>query len=452
MKLEKHYLFGKTEELICMKIKSLILVSFLLVILFCSRVFAQNLPAHLDAIINNDLLSKSSIIAVKIIDKNTKDILYQRDSSLLLKPASTMKVATSAMVLETLGQNYSLKTSLYESEGRLYLKLCGDPTFLKEDLVKLFANIDLAKYDTLVIDNTFIDNEFYAIGWMWDNFISGDNPPYGIFNIDRNLISIKILPNKKTGVVQIISNYPIEIGNELKIGAVNQIKLEQRPWQNPNAVYISGVVCSSFVKKIPVQNPEKYFLHCLNQSMPNFSGRIFYGDVPESAVLLACKQTSTLDILREQNKTSNNLFAETMFKIASRVAFGTQGNMENARKLFEQFYGTNELVIADASGLSHNNLLNCDFLCDVLFRMRNNCDFRSTLAVAGKDGTLKKRLKEVSLQGKTGTISGVSGLCGYIETKQGHEYVFSILIQNYKGKAKPAKLLEDKIVREINNF
>jgi D-alanyl-D-alanine carboxypeptidase/D-alanyl-D-alanine-endopeptidase (penicillin-binding protein 4) len=167
---------------------------------------------------------------------------------------------------------------------------------------------------------------------------------------------------------------------------------------------------------------------------------------------LACKQTKVLDVLREQNKTSNNLFAETMFKIAARVAFGTQGNMENARKLFDQFYGANDFVIADASGLSHNNLLNCDFLCNVLSRMSCNSCFRSTLAVAGKDGTLKKRLPEVSLQGKTGTISGVSGLCGYVKAKSGHEYIFSILIQNYSGKAKPAKLLEDKIVRALNEF
>ena len=426
--------------------------SFLTLFFFCLGAFAQDLPSNLDAIINADSLSKSATVSVKVLDKNTKQSLYQRDSYLLLHPASTMKVATSALVLDTLGADYLLKTSLYDAEGRLYLRLCGDPTLTTQDLAGLFKNIDLTKYDTLVVDNTFIDNEFYDEGWMWDNFASADNAPYGIFNLDRNLLSIKIIPNKSTGVVQIISTYPIEIANELKIGTENNIKLEQRPWQNPNAVYISGEVCSTFVKKIPVQNPEKYFLHCLNKSMPNFSGKIYYGEVPNCLNLLACKQTKALDILREQNKDSNNVFAETMFKIAAREAFGVQGNMANARRLFEQFYGTQDFVIADASGLSHNNLLNCDFLCDVLFRMRDNQNFRSTLSVAGKDGTLKKRLKEVSLQGKTGTISGVSGLCGYVKTKNGHEYIFSILIQNYKGKAQPAKQLEDKIIKELNNF
>lgn len=433
-----------------MKLK--IFFSFLISAFICLGAFAQNIQSNIDAVINTDSLSKTAIISVKVIDKNTNQILYERQSSLLLQPASTMKVVTSAMVLETLSSNYVLKTALYEADGRLYLKLCGDPTLRHQDLSDLFKNIDLTKYDTIVVDNTFIDNQFYATGWMWDNFASGDNPPYGIFNLDRNLLSIKIIPDKTKGIVQVISSYPIEIGNELKIGKTNRIKLEHRPWENPNAVYVSGEACSSFVKTIPVQNPEKYFLHCLDKSMPRFSGRVYYGEIPGCANLLTCKQTCLLDILREQNKKSNNLFAETLFKIAAREAFQVPGTLENARKLFEQFYGANNFVIADASGLSHNNLLNCDFLCDVLYRMRDNDCFRSTLSVAGKDGTLKKRLSGVSLQGKTGTIAGVSGLCGYIKTKKGNEYIFAILIQNYKGSAHPAKLLEDKIIRKLNEF
>jgi len=425
-----------------------------IMILFCQSVVAQDLQTGLDNIINTDLLSKTSVISVKIVDKNTKKVVYQKNSSILLHPASTMKVATSALVLETLGKDYVMKTALYEANGRLYLKLCADPSLTKNDLIKLFKNIDLTKYDTLVVDNTFIDNRFYDDGWMWNNLVSDDNPPYGIFNLDQNLVSLKIIPNKKSGFVQIIADYPVVIANELKIGKKNDIKIQHRPWQNPEAVYISGEISSCFITKIAVPNPEKYFLHCLNQSMPNFEGKIFYGEAPfensTCAKLLSCKQTPLLEILCDQNKNSNNLSAQTMFKVAAKEAFHRQGTLENAQQLFEQFYGTKEFVIADASGLSHNNLLNCDFLCDVLFRMRNNSDFSSTLAVAGKDGTLKKRLKEVSLQGKTGTISGVSGLCGYLKTSCGNDYIFSILIQSYKGSAHPAKYLEDKIVRELN--
>lgn len=426
------------------------LIAVFISIFFCAGVFAQDLQAGIDAVINSDLLSKTAVVSVKIIDKNTKAALYERNSSLLLHPASTMKAATSAFVLSTLGSDYVLKTSLYEYEGRLYLKLCGDPSLTQNDLENFFKDIDLTKYDSLIVDKTFIDNKFYNDGWMWDNLISSDNPPCGVFNLDKNLIPLKIIPNKKLKMVQVISAFPVTIANEVQIGNKNDIKIEKRPWQNPDVIYVSGEVCSPCTEMIPVQNPEEYFLHCLHQVLIGFYGRVFYGEVPPCAQLLACKQTPILNILREQNKNSNNLSAEAMFRIAAAEATHSQGTFEKAKKMFGEFYGSNDFVIMDASGLSHKNLLSCDFLCDALFKMRDNTDYRSTLSVAGKNGTLKKRLKELSLQGKTGTISGVSGLCGYVQTRCGGDYIFAILIQNYKEPARSAKQLEDKILTELN--
>ncbi len=432
-----------------MKFKILIL--FLIWFLFCGNVFAQSLSDNLDCLMEANPLSKTSVIAVKVIEKDSKKIIYQKNSSFLLHPASTMKVATSAVVLDTLGSDYILKTALYEFEGRLHLKLCGDPFLTSDDLKNLFENVDLSKYDTLVIDNSAIDNEFYDEGWMWDNLVSDDNPPYSVFNLDKNLISLKIVPDKKTDSVQILCDYPVVIANELCIGKKNNINIEKRPWQNPDAVYIFGTVCSACSTKISSPNPEKYFLHALYKSMPNFQGKIFYGSVPVCANLLSVKETKLMDVLSDQNKNSNNLAASTMLKLAAGKALG-QGTMKNAQKLFWDFWGKNNFIMADASGLSHKNLLSCDFLCDALWRMSKNSAFISTLSVAGKDGTLRSRLKEVSLFGKTGTISGVSGLCGYLKTECGNDYIFAILIQNYKGSAKPAKQLEDSIVRELNKF
>jgi D-alanyl-D-alanine carboxypeptidase/D-alanyl-D-alanine-endopeptidase (penicillin-binding protein 4) len=432
--------------------KSKILFSFLVVFLFVQNVFAQDMASKLDELINNNDLSKSSVVAVKIIDETTKTPYYQKNSSLLLHPASTMKVATSAVVLSTLGHDYKVKTSLFENDGNLFLKLSGDPTLTHNELCKLFKNVDLSKYNAIVVDNSAIDNVFYDAGWMWNNLISDDNVPYGIYNLDRNIIQIKIIPDRKTGMVQILSGYPVAFVNELTIGDANNIKIEKRPWLNPDAVYISGTVAAPCIENIAVQNPEIYFLHYLHLATKDFQGKTYYGAVPCGAKLLSEKQTPLMEILSEQNKRSNNLFAQTMFKIAAHEAYQTTGTFDNAMTLFNKFYNNNGLVISDASGLSHYNLLNCDFLCDALSKMSQDKYFRSTLAESGKVGTLHKRLPDVKIQGKTGTIAGVSGLCGYVKAKSGHEYIFAILVQNYKGKAKPAKELEDSIVRVVNEY
>lgn len=453
MKSEKNFPFCKIEEKMCMRVK--FLISFLVVFLAVQSAFAQDLQSKIDELINTNPISQSAVVSLKVIDAKTQNTYAQKGSSLLLHPASTMKVATSAVVFSTLGRDYRLKTSLYAKDDILYLRLIGDPSLKSSDLAKLFKGVNLTKYHTLVIDNTAIDNEFYDKGWMWNNLTSDDNPPYGIYNLNRNLISVKIVPDKKSGTVQILSEYPFYFVNNLTLGSTTCINADKAPWRdfkNPDAIYFSGSVASACVINIAVQNPEDYFLSHLNKVMPGFCGRTCYGNIPSDSVLISEHQTPLMELLSEQNKKSNNLYAQTLFKIAAHEAYQTTGTFDNAIKLFNCFYGESGMVVCDASGLSHYNLLNCDFLCNILLKMAPDRCFRSTLAESGKIGTLHNRLKDVNLQGKTGTIAGVSGLCGYLRAKSGDEYIFAILIQNYKGKAKPAKELEDSIVRAVNEY
>ena len=69
------------------------------------------------------------------------------------------------------------------------------------------------------------------------------------------------------------------------------------------------------------------------------------------------------------------------------------------------------------------------------------------------EGTLSDRLLNISqyVRAKTGTISGISALTGYVDSKSGTKYSFAILIQNYPGSSIDAKKLEDSIVNEIYN-
>lgn len=411
------------------------------------------LSEHLDKIINANDLSTSSVVSVKILDMEG-NCLYNRNSSLLLKPASTLKIPISALALKVLNPNYQIKTSLYKKGDNLFLHLSGDPTLQSSDLVQLFENIDLQKYSKLLIDTSSIDNCYLNKGWMWENLISSDNVPVSIFNLDKNTLNLHL---SIAGSVPIVtSDYPLAFVNELTVGDFNCIKIEKRPWMefvNPDTVYISGIINTPCEQSIAVSSPEKYFLYRLNQVLQsNQSSKtlpeIYYGNVPKGAKLLACHKTSLLEILSKMNTQSDNLCAETIFKIATGKALGQQGNFSDARAFFEEFYNTKEFVLYDASGLSHKNLINCDFLCRVLYEMKKDKNFLNTLAISGKTGTLKNRLQNVNLQGKTGTIDGVSGLCGYLDNK----YIFAILIQNYKGSSKPAKILEDDIVLELNNF
>ena len=410
------------------------------------------LCSRIDKIIQENPLSKNAIVSVKILDRQGS-CLYNRQSSLLLKPASTLKIPVSALVLKVLGENYKIKTSLYSKGDVLFLGLSGDSTLKTEDLRQLFQGINLEKYSKIVIDRDFIDNSYWNNGWMWDNLISSDNVPFGVFNLDNNTIKLDVSINE--GKILVTTDYPLDFVNELKIGSRNNIKIEKRPWQNfqnPDVVYVSGEITTPISVDIAINSPEKYFLYRLSQVLQGcegydgFSKKFYYGEHPKGAKLLRERQTPLLEVLQKINTDSHNLSAETIFKIVSRETFGVCGNFLDSERIFKNFYNREDYLLYDASGLSHKNLLTCDFLCDVLYDMKNNQNFVKTLATAGQSGTLKNRLEGVNLQAKTGTIDGVSGICGYLDNK----YIFAILIQNYKGSSIPAKMLEDEIILELN--
>lgn len=435
-----------------------ILILFVAFIMFCSQSFASNLKCSIDNVLKASPLAKQSTVAIKISNAKTGKVLYERNSSLLLHPASLLKISTSAMVMEVLGKNHELKTSLYSKGDKLYLKLSGNPLFTRSNLAELFKDVDIKKYKTIVIDNTIIDGRYIGTGWMWDNFTAEEVPRFNAFNIDGNLATVHIKPNNKTKKVDIVSDYPVHIMNYLVVGKRNKITIEQKPWINPDApdtVYISGVVGHCVKRKVPVSSPSKYFLRRLSQVVPEFSGQIVYGKVPFGAHAIAEHKVPLIKIMKDLNKNSNNMSAETMFKIAAAKYFNRQGTTEDAIKLFEDFYkreGAEVVHIVDASGLSHNNLMSINFIHKVLSKYYNDQYFLSTLAEPFHKGTLKKRLKGFDLKGKTGTLSGVSGICGYLKAKSGKDYIFTILIQNYKGRAKKAKNLEDKILEQLNWF
>jgi D-alanyl-D-alanine carboxypeptidase/D-alanyl-D-alanine-endopeptidase (penicillin-binding protein 4) len=107
---------------------------------------------------------------------------------------------------------------------------------------------------------------------------------------------------------------------------------------------------------------------------------------------------------------------------------------------------------ADGSGVSRYNLVSAELLIELLIYMYNNPEFNrfyNSLAIAGVDGTLEKRMIDTDAEGrvfaKTGTLNGVSALSGYVKTLNDHLLAFSILIQNFVEKTRVARNLQDEI-------
>ncbi len=426
--------------------------------------------SSVDEIINKSELSKYSIISVSLRNAKSEKIVYEKNSTLLLHPASTLKAFTTPVVLNTLGANHKISTGIYkDSTGNIYLKLCGDPQLKTEELSKLFSSFKSKGYSnikgSLYIDDKAVDDISWGTGWMWDDDNNPYMPKYNAYNIDRNLIKIRIFPttpNRKPKVY-ITPYYTVKIINNAITSNRTDIFAGRKLWKNSDTIFIEGKITSPKEIILPVSNPEKFFkyqlLKAIKDNNINFSNHCKSAALPKNAVLITEISRKLIDEIKITNKKSDNLAAELLFKLAGKKFAGGQGSTEKGLKAFKSFYSqlgadTSDIEIADASGVSWNDLITADWMTLALaklYKTPNYANYKSTLATPAEIGTLQNRL--LSLKGKlfakTGTNAGVSAITGYLDDNSGNTYAFSILVQNFKGSSSKAKELEDEILKNI---
>lgn len=435
---------------------------------FLSAYKPDNFSNSVDMLINQSKLSKNSIVSVSFRDPHTGEVIYQKDANLLLHPASILKSMTTPAILNTLGVNYNLSTGIYkDSKGNIYLKLSGDPMLKSGELSKLVSSFKSKGFNAikgnLYIDDSTINDIPWGTGWMWDDENNPYMPKYNSYNVDRNTISVKVIPaqiNKKPKV-EISPYYPVKIINTALTSNVNNLSVERKVWKNQEAVYISGKVSAASVVMLPVGSPENFFKYQLTNAIRKnnikFSGSYKCSKLPKDSKMISEISHKLIDELKITNKYSDNLAAETLFKIAGAKYTGNQGSTDSGIKAFNNFYSglgvdVSEISIADASGVSQNDLITANWISFALSKLYKSPIFpsyKTTLAVPSGEGTLHNRLETLKgrLFAKTGTNAGVSSIAGYITDASGCTYAFAIIIQNFKGDSKPAKELENNILQ-----
>jgi len=367
--------------------------------------------SNIDTVIDSNPISKTAIISMSVRDANTGNVIYSRNEKLLLHPASTLKAFVSPVILDRLGENYKLTTSFYMFKNKLYIKLSGDPLLTTDDLNIIchhLKNKGVKKINSIIIDDSVIDNVQWGKGWMWDDADNADTPKYSAYNLNHNLIK-------------------------------NQ----------------AGSL-------IPVDDPKENFIAILKETLKlnkiKLKGNISSGNISSDSVLLDSISHDLLQVLKQMDQNSDNLIAETLLKIAGKDSDLSVGTTNAGIEKFKNYYNklgleTNNLYIVDASGVSHYNLMQTDWMTHALVKIFKSNNFNvyiNTLATPG-NGTLTNRFQPLHgrIWAKTGTLSGISGLTGYVKTNSNNFYVFAILTQNYIGDPSKAKDLENQLVNEI---
>ena len=407
-------------------------------------------------------------VSVSVKDIKTGKTLYELNSDKPVPPASTLKVVTLASALNELGKDYEFSTELYKnSNNELILKLGADPFLNAKDLKTLLRAAreqNIIEPEAFYIDDTIIDKTEWGEGWQWDDDLNPLMPKFSAYNIDNNLLKITVEPTFKGAPAEIKLDvfYPTTFVNLVTTGGANNVKISRNNNIAPDVLNNEGTVSNREQIEIPINNLKRYFVLRLEDAIK--SEKIeYYGNFTNkklSAQNISSISKITNPIEKAVNAImldSNNMAAETVFKIAGGHYAKTSGSAEAAIKMLMDYCGklgvnTQNIRIVDGSGVSKNNLVTTDFMTSFLIsQYQNDAEYKEMFASAG-EGTLKNRMLYFgdNLKAKTGTLSNVSAITGYLKTAKGNLVAFDIIINDPNSKTPDKKMLEEYILRAIH--
>lgn len=436
-----------------------ILLTFFLILVLNLNVQAKSLNKDFSTIIEESDVDKNSI-SISIKNANTKKTIYALNDKALMNPASVQKLLTTPVIFETLGEDYFFKTSLYRRNDNCYLiKLGADPYLKSEDLKNLVKLMN-PNLQRIFIDDTILDTKIWGEGWQWDDDMNILMPKFSSYNLDNNLIKLTVIPSENEGFATIVnpSRYPLVFFNHVSNGEVTDIKINRDNHISSNTLILTGTISKPTVVYIPINNLQRYFYFRLNRALEDRNIYLRHNFIPnklqDSDVLVKEINHSIDKAIDDILKNSNNLISETLFKIAGAKYLNIDiGSDAAGIKMFNDYCERNNLdnsriKITDASGVSKNNLVSADFITDFLNVNKENV-LMNKLPNPG-EGTLIHRMLPLknNLKAKTGSLSDLSSIAGYLTTKSGKKITFCIIINDIKLSGPNKKMLEDFIIRE----
>lgn len=435
----------------------------------------EALKRALNSVIETSTL-KGARVTVQVRSLDDGSLVFSRDGDELLNPASNVKLFTAATALTSLGPDFRFETDFLTDhdfkDGKakvLYVRGRGDPTITTERLYGIAADLVHAGLkeisDGIVLDESYFDGERTAPGFDQESGDKAYLAPTGAISLNWNSVGIFLRPGESVGTPAVSEVEPpsdfFVIESELVTGTktqrrftvtsgVDKDKIRQKI-EVKGVVPLDKGVWSQWKK---VDQPALYFGFTLKQMLQargvKVKGRIRAGTVASNAKMLTASASDTLDIvLKRLNKNSSNFVAEQLIKTIGAEVKGVPGSHVKGIEAVEDFLerdvgirrGT--YVMKNGSGLNDSNRFSASqtnqLLAHMIQRFPIAPEYLSALAIAAKDGTLKYRFEGSEavgrLRAKTGTLENVSALSGYVQSVGGERFVFSVMVNDFPGRA-----------------
>ncbi|GAB3226756.1 D-alanyl-D-alanine carboxypeptidase/D-alanyl-D-alanine-endopeptidase [Glycomyces halotolerans] len=452
------------------------------------------LAEAIDAIIDDPRLTDSQI-GVRIADADTGEILYDHDGAQRIVPASNNKLATSAAALEILGPDHTFTTDLAAEtapsggavDGDLYLRGTGDPTLLEADFDALAAELAASGVTEIdgdvVADDTAFDSERLGTEWGWSDLqylyasevsaltvASGDDYNAGTVRV---FVDPGAGEGEPAGIRMVPANDHVTIVNDAvttEPGTGTSIAINRD--DHANTVRVTGTIgvdsYSTYGTRSvidPAGLAGDVLAGALERHGISVEGEVRTGEsTPASATVLASRHSMPLSELTVHFlKRSNSSHAEALFKTLGyeRSGHGTFATGKAAVYAGIEKYGvdTGPVRQVDGSGLSRHNLVSPAMVTDLLIGAKDAPWFDTwyaALPIACESdplvgGTLSGRMCGTPAAGnahaKTGSMTSVSALSGYVTDADGRHLAFSVMANDYLWST--VKDVEDRIVAAL---
>ena len=421
-------------------------------------------------------------IGMIVRDAKTNQVIYSRQSQHLFSPASTQKLFTAVAALSYLGADFRYPTTLlthgtikdHTLLGDLTIQFSGDPEFTVEDLNSLIAQLKKQGIQHIAghvyIDHSAYGGVPYPPGWMWDDLSYSYAAPLDAIIIDQNKFVLRLVPAKtqqrSPQITALLPDAVVEISNQVITTSKYNKKCPLTIYSDLHNHYqLAGCLSrhwGSQFRSLAIRNPVPYAIALIRKALAN--NHITYQQIAihtlsPGATLLATHQSPPLsELLQEMLKNSDNLTADSLLKKIGQKYYKEPGTWQNGLSALKKILQPTGIdfkhcLINDGAGLSRYNLVTPKQFSQLLYYAYQHPPIRDTLMkalpIGGHDGTLIARMHNAAhgqrVHAKTGTMTGVSALAGYLRTQHHDTLIFTIMINGFIGKARPANHLEDRL-------
>lgn len=472
---------------------------------------AATLPDDIDALAESASALRGASWGAKAVATATGAVVYEHNADHYFLPASNAKLFSTALALRRLGPEHRFETLIVADAepdgdgaiaGDLRLIGGGDPTLSAreypyregsvrgdplgpvEELAAQLVERGVRRVDgDIVGDDSAYAWEPYPDGWGAEDTAWDYGAPVGALIIHDNAFRLSVLPGSGAGQpARLLLNPPVDyyqFRNRVRTVSEGETNVWVEWPAGSREITVWGTIRpgDGRAKLLAVRDPADYGAWVLADALrrrgveitgePRARHRSIHeapeawhrnGEPPAGTVLARRESPPLFEILQVINKVSLNLHAEILLPEVGRVRRkdGTRaaGLAEMTRFLAEAGVGSREFDFEDASGLSRLNVVTPDAtvkLLSYMFLSEDRDGWIETLAAGGSDGTLDYRFRGSSLAGrvhaKTGTLTHVTALSGYADSRTHGTIAFSIFVNNHTSSSASVRAVLDRMVR-----